>query len=197
MSYEDLGAFGEAYDRTMHHEGGYVFDPDDVGGETYKGISRAYNPSWEGWELVDAFKQINSFPKCLEFESDLQLQVKFFYKDKYFDPYIGDDMPPALACEMFDTSVNMGVGRAVKFLQVALNVLNRNQKLYPDMITDGDYGKTTHTCLHTYLKTDTIHLLVKIINVLQGNHYINYMTKSPKQEKYARGWFNRVSITKG
>jgi hypothetical protein len=27
-------------------------------------------------------------------------------------------------------------------------------------------------------------------------HYIEYMTKSPTQEKFARGWFNRVDIKK-
>jgi len=37
-------------------------------------------------------------------------------------------------------------------------------------------------------------ILLKIMNVLQGMHYISYMNKSPVQEKYARGWFGRVSL---
>jgi lysozyme family protein len=186
----------DAYSITMHHEGGYCNDPDDVGGETYKGVSRVYNPDWDGWFIVDAHKNDDTFPKVLEFDELLQKSVKKVYKQRYFDPYIGDEMPKRLALEMFDTSVNMGVGRAVKFMQIGLNVLNRNQKLYPDMVEDGDYGKTTHTNLYKYLDNDSELLLVKIINVLQGQHYINYMKKSPKQEKYARGWFNRVSISK-
>ncbi len=191
MSY-----FENAYAMTLHHEGGYCHDPDDVGGETYKGISRVYNPSWEGWRIVDILRSDHKFPKSLELSNELQICVKRLYKQRYFDPYRGDDMSEELAMEMFDTSVNMGVGRAVKFLQIALNVLNRNQKLYPDMVEDGDYGKTTHRCLQHYLTNDKILLLVKMINVLQGMHYIKYMKKSPKQEKYARGWFNRVSISK-
>ncbi len=32
-------SFTNAYDETMGYEGGYVHDPTDRGGETYKGIS--------------------------------------------------------------------------------------------------------------------------------------------------------------
>jgi lysozyme family protein len=180
----------------MKNEGGYTNDPDDVGGETYKGISRRYNPSWNGWEIIDEMQNIDELDEVNNQTIELDVRVKMFYKSAYFDPYRGDEMPYGLALEMFDTSVNMGVGRTVGFLQTALNVLNRNGTLYQDMVVDGMYGNTTHSCLQTYLKHDTIHLLVKIINVLQGNHYIEYMKKSPIQEKYARGWFSRVNFTK-
>ncbi len=196
MSY-----FLDAYNTIMGHEGGYSNDPDDAGGETFKGISRVYNSSWEGWEIIDKLKMTFAFPDNLFDETveeirELNKKVKLFYKMKYFDDYLGDEMSIGLATEMFDISVNMGIGRAVKFLQISLNLLNRNEKLYNDMVVDGDYGNTTHRCLQKYLETDTIHLLLKFLNVLQGSHYINYMKKSPIQEKYARGWFNRVEITK-
>lgn len=194
MSY-----FDEVYDKTMKNEGGYVNDPDDVGAETYKGISRKYNPSWNGWDIIDELKKDN-FPDNLKENTqevrELNLRVKKYYKMVYFDPYCGDEMDYSLANEMFDTAVNLGVGRVVKYLQMALNVLNRNGTLYQDQVEDGMYGKTTHACLQKYLEHDTINLLVKIINVLQGAHYIDYMKKSPKQEKYARGWFSRVQINK-
>ncbi|MBW1801582.1 MAG: hypothetical protein JRJ85_12745, partial [Deltaproteobacteria bacterium] len=44
-----MAKFDEAFEKTTAIEGGYVFDPDDAGGETYKGISRRFNPSWGGW----------------------------------------------------------------------------------------------------------------------------------------------------
>ncbi len=191
MSY-----FLDAYKLTMKNEGSYGNDSDDVGGETFKGISRVYNPDWTGWGIIDTMKQYKDFPSCLGDDEVLNGLVEKFYKQRYFDPFRGDDMPRELALEMFDTSVNMGIGRAVEFLQIALNVLNRNQQLYPDMVVDGSYGPTTHKCLYDYLQTDSVELLCKVINVLQGNHYIEYMTKSPKQEKYARGWFSRIIINK-
>ena len=195
MSY-----FLDAYANTMGNEGGYTNDPDDAGGETYKGISRVYNPSWSGWFTIDCMKNTLAFPDNLDDVTPeterLNANVKEFYKMSYFDPYRGDDMPYGLALEMFDTAVNMGVGRVVKYLQISLNVLNRNESLYPDQVEDGMYGNNSHSCLQTYLEHDTVELIVKVINILQGNHYIEYMKKSPSQEKYARGWFKRVGISK-
>ena len=98
---------------------------------------------------------------------------------------------------MFDTGVNMGIKRAVKFLQRALNYLNRNGKMFPDMVDDGVLGPGTLNYLNIYLSKDKPELLFKIMNVLQAQHYLNYMSKSPTQEKYCRGWFNRVTISKG
>lgn len=191
MSYFDV-----AYEKTMGHEGGYVNDPDDAGGETYKGISRKYNPSWVGWRTIDIYKTEPDFPETLDMSGELQHQVKELYKQMYFDPYRGDDMPEALAIEMFDTAVNMGIGRAIRFLQSSLNLLNRNGAIFPDMVEDGAYGPTTHKCLMKYLRGDRLDILLKFMNVFQGYHYIEYMRKSPTQEKYARGWFNRVEISK-
>jgi hypothetical protein len=34
------------------------------------------------------------------------------------------------------------------------------------------------------------------MNILQGMHYINYMQKSPIQERFARGWLERVAFIK-
>ncbi|GAJ23902.1 unnamed protein product, partial [marine sediment metagenome] len=41
---------------------------------------------------------------------------------------------------------------------------------------------------------DDLSYLLKVMNILQGMHYIEYMRKSPTQEKYARGWLKRVKI---
>ncbi|KKK46716.1 hypothetical protein LCGC14_3162480, partial [marine sediment metagenome] len=38
-----MALFTEAYEITLQHEGGYSNDSDDVGGETYKGVSRRYH----------------------------------------------------------------------------------------------------------------------------------------------------------
>ena len=42
----------------MKHEGGYVFDPDDSGGETYKGVARKFHSKWEGWSKIDLHSQL-------------------------------------------------------------------------------------------------------------------------------------------
>ena len=47
------------------------------------------------------------------------------------------DISEPVAVELFDTAVNQGVHAAVKYLQGALNLLNANQKIFPDIMKDG------------------------------------------------------------
>lgn len=190
-----MADFTQAYALTCAHEGGYVFDPDDAGGETYKGVSRRYHPSWPGWHIIDEIKRtpgdFNS--QSLDQNGLLQEQVEVFYKQFYWDRFWGDTVPEqVIANELFDTSVNLGVRRAVKYLQRALNLLNRNQQNYEDISVDGLFGPGTLGTLQTYLQNDKPEPLLKIMNTLQGMHYINYMQHNPRQEKYARGWLNRA-----
>jgi len=189
--------FEKAYKPTMGHEGGYAKDADDLGGETYRGISRKFNPGWAGWAKIDKAKRQRGFPASLDRDTTLQADVAAFYKQHYWDKFQGDAIPSqAIAAELFDTGVNMGNARAVEFLQRGLNVLNRNEKLYDDLVPDGKFGPKSLIAVRTYLKNDAPELLLKILNVLQGMHYIDFMTQSPIQEKYARGWFKRVEIEK-
>jgi lysozyme family protein len=192
-----MADFEKAYRETMGHEGGYAKDADDLGGETYRGIARKFNPGWSGWPKIDKAKRGRGFPTSLDRDAALQADVAAFYKRHYWDKFQGDAIPnQAIAAELFDTGVNMGIARAVEFLQRALNVLNRNEKLYADLVPDGLFGPKSLAAIRAYLKNDKPDLLLKILNVLQGMHYIDVMTKSPIQEKYARGWFKRVEIEK-
>jgi len=192
-----VALFPEAYEITLKHEGGYVNDPDDVGGETYKGISRKYHPSWPGWKIVDSAKSTPSFPDCIKYNSELNSMIMEFYRASYWDRFWGDQIiSQAIAIELFDTAVNMGVTRAVKFLQSGLNLLNRNQLNYPDIVEDGKFGRATMNALNSYSYMDDVSHLLKVLNILQGMHYIEYAKKSATQERYMRGWLSRVSITK-
>ena len=57
-----MASFGEAFEHTMGMEGGYANDPQDVGGETFMGVSRVYNPGWYGWTIIDGQKDEYNFP---------------------------------------------------------------------------------------------------------------------------------------
>lgn len=192
-----MANFNEAYDITLGHEGGYVHDPDDVGGETYKGIARRYHPSWHGWTIIDNLKVQPGFPQTAYQNRDLDRQVREFYKHYYWDVNLLDQIgDQAIANEMFDTGVNMGTGRAAKFLQKALNLLNKNGRIYSDIVVDGRMGPNTLRAVASCLSYRGNSYLYKIMNILQGAHYIDYMTKSPTQEKFAYGWLNRVDFIK-
>jgi lysozyme family protein len=194
-----MARFERAFEKTSAIEGGYVFDLDDAGGETYKGISRRFNPSWKGWERIDQIKRKNSekkkFDKIFGQDGGLQEEVLFFYKQAYWDKFWGDEIPvQEIAEELFDTGVNMGVRRAVRFLQEGLNLFNRNQKNYTDICEDGLFGRNTLKALEAYLKAENVSYLLRVMNILQGMHYIEHMRKNPTQEKYARGWLKRVKV---
>ena len=189
--------FNQALQKTLLFEGGYSIDPDDVGGETYKGISRRYHPDWTGWPLIDAAKtdSDSSFPSNLKDIEELQDLIAVLYKQLYWDRIWGNSIPEqSIAEKLFDTSVNLGVKRAVGYLQDGLNLLNRNQKNYNDIVSDGLFGRNTLNALKTYLELDDNEpvYLLKIMGVLQGMQYIEVMRKSPVQEKFARGWLKRA-----
>lgn len=191
-----MADFKIAYDKTMGHEGRYANDPDDAGGETYMGISRRYHPHWDGWNIIDDKKGLG-FPTNLAASKELDMEVMDFYEAIYWDVNLLDEVPSqSIANEMFDTGVNMGVSRATKFLQKSLNFLNRNGSLFEELIEDGDFGTKTLDAVKIILSHNDELVLLTMMNVLQGCHYMKYMKKSPVQEKYARGWFKRVILSK-
>jgi len=192
-----MADFNPAYKKAMDHEGAYSNDPDDKGAETYCGISRRWFPDWSGWIIIDGMKGHPDFPKILKDINALQNPVKEFYKTNFWNRIKGDQIKEQfIADELFDTVINMNPKKAPEFLQRALNCLNRNQALYPDLIVDGGIGPKTLGCLDK-LNSEDVKLLFKMLNVLQGTHYIEEMERDHIQEKYCRGWFTRVEITIG
>ena len=95
--------FDQCFDKLISHEGGYVNDPRDPGGETKFGISKR------------AYPQVDI--KALTLES-----AKAIYKRDYWDRAQCDKLPPSLAYLIFDAAVNSGIGQSIRFLQRSLNV---------------------------------------------------------------------------
>lgn len=90
--------FDNAVELILKHEGGYVNDPRDPGGETKYGISARAYPDLDIAKLS---------------ESD----AKVIYKEDYWDKIKGDDLPYPIALVTFDAAVNSGRMRASKWLQ--------------------------------------------------------------------------------
>lgn len=188
-----MANFDKAHKITSKIEGGYVNDPLDKGGETYKGIARKYHPDWLGWELIDSYTA-NMELKRGQYISNIELDdfVDSFYKEKFWDVNRLDDVDDQdIANELFDTGVNMGVGTAAKMLQEALNLLNRNEKDYLDITVDGKVGRmtimTTNSLCVRHPKA-----LFKTLNGLQFERYVKICKRKPSQERFFRGWLLRV-----
>tara|TARA_R110000744_G_scaffold333450_1_gene438848 strand:+ start:10136 stop:10666 length:531 start_codon:yes stop_codon:yes gene_type:complete len=164
-------------------EGGYVNDPSDSGGETNFGITVAVARQFG---YVGAMRNM---PRSTAFD---------IYSAKYWDAVKGDDLAKLselVAEEVVDTSVNMGPGRAGKFLQRSLNVLNNRGSLYLDLTVDGAIGNATISALRAYLNGRGEETLVTALNCLQGAYYITLAERREKDERFVYGWFkNRVKL---
>ena len=110
--------FDEIIEQVLHHEGGYVNDPTDLGGETNFGITKRFYPD------VDI--------KNLTKEG-----AKEIYKKDYWDKNKCGDLPSQLRHIYFDMCVNMGKRTAVKVLQRA--AVNKGK----DIEVDGGLGPAT------------------------------------------------------
>lgn len=125
-----MADFKKAINQLLKYEGGYVNDPEDSGGETFAGVSRRNNKNWEGWEIIDKYKEsINPitekslFNKTLFADDKLMNFVYSVYKKNYWDCFNLDNVPSyKIAYLIFDTCVNMGKTVAVKCMQETLNV---------------------------------------------------------------------------
>ncbi len=184
--------FNIAFKRTMGDEGSYSNDPEDKGGETVWGISRYYHEHWEGWARVDALKafaddDIKTISAIIAEDKPLLAMVKKFYKSKFWDRVKGDSIQSqVIANELFDTAVNCGKTTASKFLQVALNKLNRDGDSYSDITVDGGVGAKTISALGACLELDNEEILLYMLNCLQCVYYIE-----TSKERYIRGLVNK------
>lgn len=199
-----MSAFRLAYDKTLGHEGGYSFDPNDRGGETYKGISRVNFPKWGGWLIIDHIKENTSrvdLEKTLNSDASLQMMVERLYLDYFWTALKLDSFDQDIASEIFDTAVNQGLKTAAKYLQQALNLLNNNQRHFSNIAEDGSIGPGTLKAYEAYMLTSrfpgrsedrNIRMLLKVMNGLQFERYADICRATEGQEIYLYGWVNRV-----
>lgn len=182
--------FKEVLAATLAHEGGYVNDPFDRGGETYRGISRKYHPNWPGWTRID--QRVYSHAK-LEADPVLIAAVEEFYRAYYWAPIGGEDIDDrALAGALFDCAVNLGVKKAVWFLQRALNALSKGGALSGHVVPDRVWGRATARALRAQLAANGSAAIVMFITGMRTVHYLNLIEHDPRQGRFAHGWMARV-----
>ncbi len=185
-----MADFNLVYARLKPIEGGYVNDSTDRGGETYKGISRKWNPKWEGWKIVDQLRLEPGFPKNLENHPGLGQKVSAFYAANHFDIHNLIDLNDQNAAwEIFDISVNMGATVAAEIAQRAINLMNDNQRLWKDVPVDGKIGPGTIAALNKAKAFPG--MLVATLNIFQGWKYVQICEKDRSQEKFFRGWIGQ------
>jgi len=110
--------FDEIIEVVLEHEGGYVNDPKDPGGETKYGVSKRAYPDEDIKNLTEE-------------------GAKDIYRRDYWEKNRCAELSEDLRHIYFDMCVNMGAGRATKIMQETANAKGANLKI------DGGMGPMT------------------------------------------------------
>lgn len=98
-----MSMFLDLIDRVLSHEGGYVNDPRDPGGETKFGIAK------------------RSYPHLNIKDLTRQDAIAIYQRD-FWQRVQGDKLPLPFVFQALDAAVNHGIGNAVRWMQRAAGV---------------------------------------------------------------------------
>ena len=118
--------FDLAFDRLMEHEGGYVNNPADPGGETKYGISKR---SYPGEDIKAMTKE----------------RAKVIFKRDFWDRVHGDKLHDGVAFQVADFAYHSGPETALRYLQRAVGVAD-----------DGHWGPVSQAAAQRASESDTI-----------------------------------------
>ena len=95
--------FIKAINRVLGHEGGYVNDPQDPGGETNWGISKRSYPSVDIKNLTR------------------NKAIVIYYQDFWLKAYC-QELSDGAGYQLLDSAVNSGITQSIRFMQRAVGV---------------------------------------------------------------------------
>lgn len=98
-------SFDQIFERVMGHEGGYVNNPKDPGGET-------------NWGVTIGTARANGYHGAMR--SMTRLQAKEIYRKAFWERAKCAQYHSAIGFQVFDAAINHGIGNAVRMLQRAV-----------------------------------------------------------------------------
>ena len=163
----------------LKHEGGYVDDPLDSGGETNYGITvktaRRYGYS----------ESMRDIPMHV---------VEHIYFRDYWLASLCDrisEMDYPLAYQVFDFGVNAGIRNAGRTLQAAINACKAYRS---PLVVDGYVGgKTIHELGALHEKRETLLACTATYKALRITYYMQLAQRRPKDTRFLFGWLKRVA----
>ena len=171
--------FSKALVSLLKHEGGYVDDPLDSGGETNYGIT------------VKTARRFGYKGRMADIPMGV---VRNIYWRDYWDANLCDaiaKMDYPLAYQVFDFGVNAGIRNAGKTLQAALNACKAYQN---PLIVDGYIGgKTLGEMRRLLEKRESLSACVATFKALRITYYLRLAERRPKDKRFLFGWLDRVA----
>lgn len=172
-------------------EAGYVNNPDDKGGETNCGITKAVAMENKA-DLVKFFNWDGTMKNLT------RPMAMYIYKNKYWNKLGLDSMykiSPSCADKMLDIGINSGPGAAGMYFQKFLNALNVKETLYADLVLDGAPGTKTYLALDALIKVrgqkEVVQRLALALLSFQTVTSIEISLSRKENETFTWGWLNR------
>jgi len=156
--------FERALAFVLEREGGFVDDAADPGGETNCGIT---------WSSLRAASFLGIVPAGTTIRAMTPQVAGLIYRALYWDLIKGDQLPAALAFQVFDAATNQGVSGAVKALQAALGVT-----------VDGMVGPAT-------IAASSAKLGVSALNEFASQRIMRY-AGTENFDRFGLGWIRRA-----
>jgi lysozyme family protein len=161
-------AFEGSLPFVLKWEGGYVNHPADPGGATNRGVTQRV---YDGWR--DAQGRARRDVKLIE-----DAEVHAIYEGNYWMPPRCNVLPQPLDLVQFDTAVNMGVGRAIRFVQAATGCA-----------VDGAFGSGTEKAVAACDAGSTV---AAYCNAREA-YYRGLAERKPELAVFLKGWLNRLN----
>lgn len=156
-NYPIISKWREAY------EGGFVDHPEDPGGATNYGVTQ---------RVYDNFRDSHGVERrSVRYITDTE--VDEIYRQQYWNPILGDQLPSGVDLAVHDYAVNSGVPKAVKDLQRILGVT-----------VDGHLGIIT---LAESKKRDPKQLITQLCQARMA-----FLKRLKHWKHFGRGWTRRV-----
>lgn len=172
-----MANFNIALFKVLQHEGNYINDPADLGGETYKGVARNAHPNWQGWSIIDQHKAKPHFIHALEQDTYLQNLVEQFYFESFWKPLKAEEIQNQTnANALFDFAINAGITTAVKVVQKIVGT-----------VSDGVLGPITLKKINTM---DFGHFQAAL-TVARIDFYMYIIRRRPTSKRFLLGWISR------
>jgi lysozyme family protein len=157
---------------------GYVNDPVDAGGETVSGVTRKNYPSIKIWQSLDKL-DIAAKKRYEPTEEEWKEIDQVFYTNYYVPLKIENFTNEQLALQVFDTGINAGINRSARILQEVSKVTQ-----------DGIIGINTLTAANSNPNT------LELFKERRKSFYNNLVVSKPSNQRFIKGWLNRVDNCK-
>jgi lysozyme family protein len=115
------------------------------------------------------------------------------YKQTYRDRLKLDLMPAEVASVLLDIAVNVGNSAPGFMLQKVLNMLNKNGKLYNEIIIDGRISEETIAALKECISVYGEKLIVRMLILMKAKRFIEILN-SDRTRKDCLEWLRGAEL---